>query len=89
MVKKKREEAGVQGQAARPDTGLLYSVDDVARLARVDRVVVVRLCLAKLMPAWIDVDGKRYWDRVSAVEAVALCARARMLEEMRGRRKSA
>ena len=73
-----------------PDTGLLYSVDDIALLARVSKVAVVRLCLAGLMPEWREIDGRRYWDRAAAAAAVARLARAgSLLYTLRGRRKSA
>ena len=36
-------------RAACPDSGLLYSVDDVARLARVAKPTVIRLCLEGLL----------------------------------------
>jgi len=58
-------------QASRPDTGLLYSVADVARTARVSRVTVVRLCLNGDLPPWQEIDGRRYWDRQGAAEVVA------------------
>ncbi len=54
-----------------PETGLLYSVDDVARIARVPKALVVRLCLEGRMPPWREVEGRRYWDRVGAVDAIA------------------
>ena len=56
-----------------PDTALLYSVDDIALLAQVGRVFVVRLCLADELPGWISVHGRRYWDRRSAKAAVSRC----------------
>ena len=62
---------------SRPDTGVLYSVDDIARMARVTNVVVVRLCLCGSMPQWLEIDGKRYWSRAGAVEAVARISMAR------------
>lgn len=61
----------------RPDTGVLYSVDDIARMARVSKVVVVRLCLCGGMPRWLEIEGKRYWGRAGAVEAVAQISLAR------------
>jgi len=54
-----------------PDCGLLYSIDDIARLSRTNRVLVVRLCLAGALPGWQVIDGRRCWDRRSAIEAVA------------------
>jgi|GEM_PF-3850651 len=59
-----------------PDTGLLYSVDDIANLARVRKVLVVRLCLAGHMPEWNEIQGRRYWDRRGAIDAVATAIRA-------------
>jgi hypothetical protein len=55
----------------RPDTGLLYSVDDLARLARVPKVVITRLCHSGEMPPWREIDGRKYWNRARAVEALA------------------
>jgi len=69
--------------AKRPDTALLYSVDDVATLARVSKVVVIKLCLAGVMPQWVEIDGKRYWDRPAAVEALALTVRATTVRDER------
>ena len=60
----------------RPDTALLYSVDDIATLGRVSKVVVIKLCLEGVMPQWIEIDRKRYWDRPAAIEALALAVRA-------------
>lgn len=71
----KRPSMNTQDQrpsAARPDTALLYSVDDIAAMARVSRVFVVRLCLAGEMPRWLDIDGRRYWDRGSMLAAVRI-----------------
>ena len=59
-----------------PDTALLSSVEDIALLARVSKVTVVRLCLAGAMPKWREVDGRRYWDRAAAIEAVAIIGHA-------------
>jgi len=42
-------------------------------LAQVGKALVVRLCLAGEMPGWLDVDGRRYWDRRAAIRAVARC----------------
>jgi len=60
----------------RPETGLLYSVDDIARVAHVPKALVVRLCLDGRMPPWQEIDGRRYWDRAGAVDAIAeaICA---------------
>ena len=69
------EHASHQHGARPPETGLLYAVDDIARMARVTKAVVVRLCLEGLMPGWVEVDGRRYWRRTSAVEAVAQASR--------------
>ena len=65
-----RRRAAEKGEVGRPDTGVLYSVDDVARAAHVPKVVVIRMCLAGRMPEWTEVDGRRYWTRARAVEAV-------------------
>jgi hypothetical protein len=65
-----RRRAADEGGVGRPDTGVLYSVDDVARAAHVPKVVVIRMCLAGRMPEWAEVDGRRYWTRARAVEAV-------------------
>lgn len=59
-----------------PDSGLLYSVDDIATLASVSKVLVVRLCLAGQMPEWREIQGRRYWDRRGAIDAVARAIRA-------------
>jgi len=72
-----------------PDTGLLYSADDIARFAHVSKVTVFRLCLAGIMPKWREIDGRRYWDRKGAVEAVARLAHAASLAHLARRRKSA
>jgi hypothetical protein len=53
-----------------PDTGVLYSVSDLARLAGVPRVTIIRRCRAGRMPPWRIIEGRRYWDRVGAVEAL-------------------
>ncbi|MFO7898243.1 MAG: hypothetical protein R6V58_04185 [Planctomycetota bacterium] len=63
--------------AGRPDTAVLYGVADVARLARVPRAVVVRLCHAGDMPEWIELDGRRYWRPAEAVEAVIRASKER------------
>ena len=68
---------GPRAPSPRPDTGVLYSVDDIARTARVTKVVVVRLCLRGSMPPWLEIEGKRYWGRADAVEAVARISLAR------------
>ena len=57
-------------QAAAPDTGLLYSVGDIARMARVPKVTVIRLCLSGDMPEWVESEGRRYWDRAAVAEVV-------------------
>ena len=62
--------------AGRPDTAVLYSVDDIALLARVSRVFVVRLCLAGELPGCMSVDGRRYWPRRDAIKAVSRCRKA-------------
>ncbi len=67
----------------RPDTALLYSVDDLAALARVNKVVIVRLCLAGVMPKWIEVEGRRYWPRPAAIEAVILARRTTTTRDTR------
>ena len=72
-----------------PDTALLYSVDDLAALARVNRVVVIRLCLAGVLPRWREIDGRRYWDHATATEAISTLARASSLAFTLRRRKSA
>ncbi|MFH1730751.1 MAG: hypothetical protein ABIF82_03750 [Planctomycetota bacterium] len=59
-----------------PDTALLYSVSDIALLAQVGKAFVVRLCLAGQMPDWIEIDGRRYWDRRAAIHAVTHCRKA-------------
>lgn len=64
-----------------PETGLLYSVDDIARIARAPKALIVRLCLEGRMPPWQEVEGRRYWDRVGAVDAIA--------EAVAGQRKRA
>ena len=61
------------GAKLRPDTALLYSVADIAMLAQVSKVFVVRLCLAGQMPRGIDVDGSRQWPRRAAIRAVSRC----------------
>lgn len=66
--------------AARPETAVLYSVDDLATLAWVSKVTVVRLCLAGALPDWTEVDGRRYWDHAAAREAVACILRAEQTE---------
>ena len=66
-------EANSKPSEGRPDTALLYSVADIAMLAQVSRVFVVRLCLAGELPHWIDVDGGRYWHRRAAIRAVSRC----------------
>ena len=53
-----------------PDTAVLYDVGDVARLARVPRATVARLCHAGEMPDWIELDGRRYWRPPDAIKAV-------------------
>ena len=58
-------------RAALPDTAVLYSVDDIARMARVGKATVIRLCLSGRMPEWLEVDGRKYWDRDGADEAIA------------------
>ncbi len=73
--------------AAHLDTALLYSVHDVAVLAQVSKAVVVKLCLAGEMPDWIEVEGRRYWPRAAAVDAVAEAIYAAAREKPR--RKSA
>jgi len=55
---------------AAPDTGLLYSVDDIARMAGVPRVTVIRLCLDGDMPEWLESEGRRYWGRAALAKAV-------------------
>jgi len=55
-----------------PDTAVLYSVEDVAMRADVEKAAVVRLCLAGVMPPWMVVQGRRYWNRAGAKEAVAV-----------------
>jgi len=63
-----------------PETALLYSVDDVARMARVTRVAVVRLCLSGQMPPWKYIDGRRYWDRTGANHAAHIAFERRGLD---------
>ena len=77
-MRKWRCRAGPDGcrPPERPDTGLLYSVDDVAALARVSKVLVVRLCLTGGMPEWREIEGRRYWTRLAAGKAVAQAIRA-------------
>ncbi len=69
-------EAREQPPGGRPDTAVLYSVDDIALLARVSRVFVVRLCLAGELPGCVSVDGRRYWPRRDAIKAVSRCRKA-------------
>jgi len=64
-------------------SGILYSIDDLAALAQVDRVMVARLCQEGLMPQWIMVDGRRYWDKDAAREAVRILVRAGMFRHIR------
>ena len=64
-------------------TGILYSMDDLATLAQVDRVMVARLCHEGLMPQWVEVDGRRYWDKESAREAVKILIHAGMFRKVR------
>ncbi len=61
----------MKNENRRPETGLLYSVDDIARIARAPKALIVRLCLEGRMPPWQEVEGRRYWDRVGAVDAIA------------------
>ncbi|MFW6108064.1 MAG: helix-turn-helix domain-containing protein [bacterium] len=63
--------------AGPPDTAVLYDVADVARLARVPRATVARLCHAGEMPDWIELDGRRYWRYAEAVEAVIRASKER------------
>ena len=58
-----------------PETALLYSVADIARMARVGKASVIRLCLNGLMPEWLEIGGHKYWARANAVEAVAQASR--------------
>ena len=67
----------MKSEFRRPETGLLYSVDDIARIARVPKTLIVRLCLEGRMPRWREVEGRRYWDRVGAVDAIAEALAAR------------
>lgn len=59
------------------DTGLLYSVNDIARFAHVSPVFVTQLCIADLMPPWQEVEGRRYWNGSDAVEAIVFLVRAK------------
>jgi hypothetical protein len=59
-------------------------MDELARLAWVSKVTVSRLYHAGLLPPCVQVDGRRYWDRAGATEAVARIAEL-MAAARRGR----
>ena len=68
---------------------LLYSAADIAQLAHVSKVLVFRLCNAGAMPPWLELDGRRYWDKAGAAEAITRIVRVKRSQQRPAGRKIA